>query len=131
MYQETAVKNDNEFVTTMKHFDEMQNEFGFQSVWSIYDHGVQDSDFAMLNKKLRQVVYEYVREDATTAEILADIDDGGKRASAQVTSWAVDGTIKSLWAAAESCIKQSGTHHVFIEDFELNEDGTLTLVTGS
>jgi len=49
----------------------------------------------------------------------------------QVSSLAVNGSIKALWAAAESCIKQSGTHHRYIEDFEFGEDGTLELVTGS
>ena len=49
----------------------------------------------------------------------------------QVSMTAIDGTIKSLWFAAESCIKQSGTHHRFIEDFEFGEDGTLILITGS
>jgi len=44
---------------------------------------------------------------------------------------AVDGTIKSLWFAANSCIRQSGTHHMYIEDFEMQEDGSLMLITGS
>jgi hypothetical protein len=57
--------------------------------------------------------------------------DGGKRSSEEVTMLAVDGSIKSLWFAAESCIRQSGTHHRYIEDFEIQEDGSLMLVTGS
>ena len=62
---------------------------------------------------------------------MADINDGGKRASAEVTMMAVDGSIKSLWFAAESCIRQSGTHHMYIENFHVLDDGSLELVTGS
>jgi hypothetical protein len=131
MYQDTITKEDNDFLTTVDHFANMQNKLGFSSVWSMLDCGVQDSDFSIFTNKLRQVVYEFIRPDATMEEIYADLQDGGKRSSVQVTSWAVNGSIKALWAAADSCIKQSGTHHNYIEDFEVMEDGTLELVTGS
>ncbi len=88
-------------------------------------------DFKIFTDKVRKVTYEYVRDDATKEELILDLKDGGKRSMSQVSMTAIDGTIKSLWFAAESCIKQSGTHHRFIEDFEFGEDGTLILITGS
>lgn len=115
----------------IEHFDDMQQELGMSTVWSMWDGGTVSADHAIFTPQMRRVVYEFVRDDATSQEIYADLEDGGKRSMAQVSSFAVDGTVKSLWAAAESCIKQSGTHHQFIEDFEVNEDGTLELITGS
>ena len=115
----------------IEHFDDMQQELGMSTVWSMWDGGTVSADHAIFTPKMRRVVYEFVRDDATSEEIYADLEDVGKRSMAQVSSFAVDGTVKSLWAAAESCIKQSGTHHQFIEDFEVNEDGTLELITGS
>ena len=115
----------------IEHFDDMQQELGMSTVWSMWDGGTMSEDHAIFTPQMRRVVYEFVRDDATSEEIYADLEDGGKRSMAQVSSFAVDGTVKSLWAAAESCIKQSGTHHQFIEDFKVNEDGSLELITGS
>jgi hypothetical protein len=131
MYRDTVTKEVDDFLTTIDHFTNMQNNLGFSSVWSMLDCGVQDSNYSIFTDKLRQVVYECISPDATMEDIYADLKDGGKRSSVQVTSWAVNGSIKALWAAADSCIKQSGTHHCYIEDFVLNDDGTLELVTGS
>lgn len=114
----------------MEHFDDLREELGYQSVWSMYDAGVQGLDFKMFKSAIR-VRYQFVREDATTAELVADMEDGGQRSMAEVTSIAVTGDIGGLWRAAESCIKQSGTHHRYIEAFEMQDDGTLMLITGS
>jgi hypothetical protein len=115
----------------MEHFEDMRVELGVDSVWSMWDFGTKGLDFEVFVKKMRKVTYEFVRADATVEELNADLRDGGKRSMVQVSSWAINGTIKSLWLAADSCIKQSGTHHRYIEDFEFGEDGTLELVTGS
>lgn len=115
----------------MEHFEDLRVELNLDSVWSIWDGGSMPADYALFTKKMRKVVYEFVRPDATIEDIEADLRDGGKRSSAQVSSWAVDGTVKNLWIAANSCIKQSGTHHSYIENFELLNDGSLDLVTGS
>ena len=115
----------------IEHFDDMQQELGMSTVWSMWDGGTMSEDHAIFTPQMRRVVYEFVRDDATSEEIYADLEDGGKRSMVQVSSFAVDGTVKSLWAAAESCIKQSGTHHSFIEDFQMQDDGSLALVTGS
>ena len=113
----------------MEYWNDMKDELNVKSIWSIHEAGSIDS--VIFTKRMRKVTYEFVRPDATSEELEADLRDGGKRASAEVSSWAVDGTVKSLWHAADSCISQSGTHHMYIEDFEMQDDGTLSLTTGS
>jgi len=120
-----------QFMDLINHYEDMREELGYQSVWSMTEFGAKDLDFQVIAKSAVRVRYQFVREDATIEEINADIADGGKRSMAEVTSIAVTGTIGGLWRAAESCIKQSGTHHMYIEDFEFGEDGTLMLITGS
>ena len=123
--------------STFQDFSKLQDQLGYTSIWSIVRDEPSDKcgDMSLsdhfFTPKPRTVRYEYVRDDATTEDLMLDIQDGGKRSSAEVTMLAVDGTIRSLWFAAESCIRQSGTHHRFIEDFEFNDDGSLTLITGS
>ena len=128
---DAATLEDEKMMDTMYHFDNLREELGYQSVWSMYDFGAQDLDFKVFAKSAIRVRYQYVREDATTAELVADMEDGGQRSMAEVTSIAVTGDIAGLWRAAEACIKLSGTHHRYIEDFEFGEDGTLMLITGS
>jgi hypothetical protein len=113
----------------MEYWNDMKDELNVKSIWSIHEAGSIDS--VIFTKRMRKVTYEFVRPDATSEELQADLRDGGKRASAEVSSWAVDGTVKSLWHAADSCISQSGTHHIYIEDLEIQEDGTVSLTTGS
>lgn len=118
-------------VIAMEHFEDMRQELDMYSVWSIWDGGCMNADDMLFTERQYRVVYQFVRDDATTEELLADIADGGKRASAEVSMTAVSGSVKDLWRAADSCIRQSGTHHAFIEDFRVRNDGTLELVTGS
>lgn len=120
-----------QFMDLINHYDDLREQQGFTSVWSMTEFGIKDLDFEVVKKSAIRVRYQFVRSDATIEEINADIADGGKRSMAEVTSIAVTGTIGGLWRAAESCIKQSGTHHMYIEDFEFGEDGTLMLITGS
>ena len=115
----------------MEHFEDMRQELEMDSVWSIWEAvSLQANDLLFKDRQYR-VVYNHVRHDATSEELWADIKDGGNRSSAQVSMFAPSGSIKDLWFAANSCIKQSGTHHSYIEDFEMQDDGSLLLVTGS
>ena len=115
----------------MEHFEDLRVDMGLDSVWSIWDAGPVDLETKMFSDCIRLVRYQFVRPDATVEEIEADLRDGGQRSMAEVTSFAVTGSIKNLWMAAESCIGQSRTHHRYIEDFEVQEDGSLMLITGS
>jgi hypothetical protein len=115
----------------MEHFDDMKTELCMDSVWSIWEAAALSADDLLFQDRQYRVVYNHVRHDATTEEIWADVKDGGNRADAQVSMFAPSGSIKHLWFAADSCIKQSGTYHSYIEDFEMQEDGSLLLITGS
>ena len=119
------------YTLCVEHFDNMKDQLGMSTVWSMWDGGTMSAEQAIFSDKMRKVTYDFVRPDATVEELDADLRNGTNSAMAQVSSFAVNGTVKSLWAAAESCIKQSGTHHSFIEDFEMQDDGSLALVTGS
>ena len=115
----------------MEHFDDMKTELCMDSVWSIWEAAALSADDLLFQDRQYRVVYNHVRHDATTEEIWADVKDGGNRADAQVSMFAPSGSFKHLWFAADSCIKQSGTYHSYIEDFQMQEDGSLLLITGS
>ena len=115
----------------MEHFEDMRQELEMDSVWSIWEAASLQANDLLFQDRQYRVVYNHVRHDATTEEIWADVKDGGNRADAQVSMFAPSGSIKHLWFAADSCIKQSGTHHSYIEDFEMQDDGSLLLITGS
>ena len=115
----------------MEHWDDMKIELGMDSVWSIWETGRVSADTMLLKDRQYLVRYQFVRSDSTCEEIYDDLQNGTKSSMAEVTMFAVSGSIKHLWFAADSCIKQSGTHHSYIEDFEMQEDGSLLLITGS
>ena len=120
-----------QFELDMEHWSDMQTELKMDSVWSIYDGGRMLSDTMLFKDRQYLVRYQYVRSDATIEELNADLTDGKNRTMAEVTMVAASGSIGDLWSAANSCIKQSGTHHSYIEDFQVQDDGTLVLITGS
>lgn len=121
---------DNEFAGKMRYFDSVRTVNELDSVWSIYE--IEDvNDIVPLGAGLKRITYEHVRNDATSEDLMADLKDGGKRASAMVSAFVAGDTWLDWWKAAESCIRQSGTHHRYIEDFVLQEDGSYELVTGS
>ena len=119
------------FELDMEHWDDLKTELGMDSVWSIYETGRVSAETSIFKDRQYLVRYQFVRPDCTSEELMLDMKDGGKRSMAEVTMFATNGSIKQLWFAANSCIKQSGTHHSYIENFEMQEDGTLMLVTGS
>ena len=108
----------------------LQDVNGFVSFWDISEAEELDYPTPFKTRNAR-MVYEFVRPDATTQEINADLQDGGKRSMAQVSSFIVGDDWMAMWHAAESCIRQSGTHHTYIEDFILHDDNSWMLITGS
>ena len=115
----------------MEHFDDMKTELCMDSVWSIWEAAALSADDLLFQDRQYLVRYQFVRSDSTCEEIYDDLQNGTKSSMAEVTMFAVSGSIKHLWFAANSCIKQSGTHHSYIEDFQMQEDGSLLLITGS
>jgi len=124
MFEDVSQKElENEvLLETIDHFIAMKEELGMVSQWSIYDGGMMDADAEIFKDKQYKVTYTYITE-------MGDSYDDVQWA--EVSMFAPSGSIKDLWFAANSCIKQSGTHHSYIENFEMQDDGTLALVTGS
>lgn len=103
------------FLQICDHFSNLQEDLGYESIWSISEVGFADLNHKIFTDKPRRVAYRYV-------------DSIGEK---EVSMLATNGSIKQLWFAAESCIRQSGTHHRYIENFYMQDDGSLLLVTGS
>ena len=126
----TQLAANEHFTNQMHKFDKVKNTEGLNTTWSIYE--VSDVYAKAAIKTVgKKVVYETVDLNASDEEVAADILDGGHRSSAVFSSFVGGDTWLDLWKAAESVIKQSGTHHSFIEDFTMNEYGTIELTTGS
>ena len=109
----------------MEHFDDLKTELGYDTTWSM-DSGIMNLDQAIFTDKPRVVTYKCIKEMGATMDDVTYIT---------FTAVAENGTVGALWKAAESCYQQAklaiGDWHYFVEDFELQEDGSLCLVTGS
>jgi len=124
---DTTVKFENvdEFELFMEHTIEIQEDLGYQTVWSISETGTNGLDYKIFKGENYLVHYKCIRT----------MDDKMNATWVGYTAVAKDGSIGELWKAAESCYQQAqannGDWHAFIEDFEMQDDGSLQLVTGS
>ena len=118
-------EEDKKMFEEMDHFDALKTEQGYETVWSI-ETGIRPLDYSIFTNKPRLVTYKCIKEMGAT------FDDVTYET---ITCMAQNGTIGALWTAAESCFKQAklalGDWHYFIENFEVQDDGSLSLVTGS
>lgn len=109
------------------HFQDLQDELGYSTVWSIDDAGSVGLDFEILTSKPRKVVYKCIESMGDTLD--------SETNWIEFSSMAVNGSVGELWRAAESCFQQAknaiGDWHYFIESFEVQEDGSLELWMGS
>ena len=113
------------FELEMEHFDDLKAELGYATTWSM-GQGVMALDQKIFTDKTRVVTYKCIAEMGDTMDDVTWMT---------FTAVAMNGTVSELWKAAESCFQQAkaalGDWHYFVEDFELQEDGSLSLVTGS
>ena len=113
------------FELEMEHFDELKAELGYDTVWSM-DSGILNLDQKILTDKARVVTYKCIKNMSNSGHGVEWIT---------FTAVAEDGSVGALWKAAESCYQQAklaiGDWHYFVENFEVQEDGSLSLVTGS
>lgn len=130
MISMTQLAANEHFTNQMEKFNEVRNTEGLNTTWSIYEVSDVYAE-AAIKTAGKKVVYETIDPDATDAEVALDISDGGHRSTAVYSSFVGGDTWLDLWKAAESVITQSKTHHKFIEDFTMNDDGTIELTTGS
>ena len=112
-----------EMTLMFEHFDDLKAELGYSTVWSMSDTALP-LDFKIFSDKQRIVTYKCIK----------NMSNSGHAVEWQTfTSIAKDGTIGGLWEAAENCFKQAelalGDWHIYVEDFEVQDDGTLELVT--
>ena len=116
---------DKAFEAEMNHYDRLKLQFGFQTVWSL-SSGILQADQMIFQDKPYVVKYKVIAEMGDT------MDDVTWET---FTAVAKNGSVKELWTAAESCFQQAklavDDWHYFVEDFALQNDGTLELVTGS
>ena len=123
--KETPVFEDvDAFELEMEHFDELKAELGYETVWSM-DSGIMNLDQKIFSDKARVVTYKCIKEIKSMNDVTY----------ITFTAVAENGTVGALWKAAESCYQQAklaiGDWHYFVENFEVEEDGSLSLVTGS
>ena len=113
------------FELEMEHFDDLKAELGYATTWSM-GQGIMSLDQKIFTDKTRVVTYKCIAEMGDTMDDVTWMT---------FTAVAMNGTVGELWKAAESCFQQAkaalGDWHYFVEDFELQEDGSLSLVTGS
>jgi|TARA_B110000858_G_scaffold32024_1_gene35374 hypothetical protein len=107
-----------------EHYDDLKNELGYDTVWDM------NFDLARLDKKVfkdKPYIVKY--------ECIKNINDDLKIELVTFTAVTKDGTVGELWKAAESCYQQAklfvGDWHIYIEDFEMQDDGSLSMITGS
>ena len=112
---------------SIEHFSELKKELGYDTVWSMDSYGhTPGLDFKIFTDKPRVVKYKCIEKMGDTVDDVTWIT---------FTAVAENGTLGAMWKAAESCFQQAklaiGDWHYFVEDFEMQDDGTLNLVTGS
>jgi len=125
MFDETVKFEDvDTFELEMEHYDDLKSQLGYQTVWSM--DGIFQLDQKIFTDKPRVVNYKCIKEMGATMDDVTWIT---------FTAVAKDGTVGALWEAAESCFQQAklaiGDWHYFIENFDVKEDGSLELITGS
>lgn len=110
----------------IQYWGEQQDALGFETVWSIWE--CSDVNQNLLKNKSHRVFYRFLAADATVEQIM-----NGTAQEIEVSAFTAGGSVRDLWAAAESCFKQAkaqGDWHRYIENFELTDDG-FEMVMGS
>lgn len=82
----------------------------------------------LFKNKSHRVFYRFLASDATVDQIMS-----GTAQEIEVSAFTAGGSVRDLWAAAETCYqqaKQQGDWHKFIENFEATDEG-FEMVMGS
>ena len=113
-----------QFELEYEQYSDLKDQLGYDTVWSI--EGIRPLDRGFFTDKPRVIKYKCIKEMGPT------FDD---TIWETFTAVAENGTVGALWKAAESCYQQAklavGDWHYFIENFDVQEDGSLELTTGS
>jgi hypothetical protein len=112
---------------SIQYWGEQQDELGFETVWSIWE--ARDISQSLCKNRPYRVYYRFYAKDTTVEQLMNDTAQ-----EIEVSSLAVNGTVRELWRAAESCFQQAkaqGDWHKFIEDFQIDDNGEFELTMGS
>ena len=99
-----------------------QEELGFETVWSIWGDKIVDLNDRVVNEErdMYRVTYRAFDENMQEYEF---------------SSFTATNTVEGFWRAAESVFQQAkrsvGDWHLFVEGFELAEDGSFRMWAGS
>lgn len=114
----SSYQRDQEIIDNqIAYFSHVAESAGFSSVWSLLDVKNLHHNHPYTGVNVLQYDYESSHRRWQPGTLMIPIK--GPR-------WI------HLWEAADQAIRESGDdHHIFIEGFRKNEDGTLSLYTGS
>jgi hypothetical protein len=118
---------DQQFEAKMNYFYGVKEALGYDTVWSMYE--VDNVDQNILKEGIKRVCYVFYAAGSTVEQLMNDTAE-----MIEVSAFAASGSVRDLWAAAESCFQQAkaqGDWHCYIEDLELRDDGSFELVMGS
>ena len=105
-----------------------QEELGYVSRWSMGEDTQMETK--IFTDKTRRITYTVYARDVTVEEL-----QNGTAQQVMFSTFATDGTVAAFYRAGEFLIKcameQEGDWHIFIEDFECQDDGSFAMVTGS
>ena len=119
---EMRTKQMNKIYAVIEDLDNKRNEQGFETRWSMFDEEIVDLNDRVVNEErdMYRVTYRAFDENLQEYEF---------------SSFTATNTVEGFWRAAESVYQQAkrsvGDWHVFVEGFELVEDGSFRLTTGS
>ena len=119
---EMRTKQMNKIYAVIEDLDNKRNEQGFETRWSMFGEEIVDLNDRVVNEErdMYRVTYRAFDENLQEYEF---------------SSFTATNTVEGFWRAAESVYQQAkrsvGDWHVFVEGFELVEDGSFRLTTGS
>ena len=118
---------DQDFHNKMNYFAGVRDAMNYDTVWSIYE--AEHAGTQIFTDKVRRVFYRFYTKDVTTEQLISNTAQ-----MAEVSTSIAGGSVRDLWAAAEELFQQAkaaGDWHYFIEDFKMQDDGSLELTMGS
>ena len=112
----------NKVYAVIEDLDNKRNEQGFETRWSMFGEEIVDLNDRVVNEERDTYRVTYRAFDENLKEY-------------EFSSFTATNTVEGFWAAAESVFQQArrevGDWHVFVEGFNLVEDGSFRLTTGS
>ena len=121
------VFQEDQVMEKIRYWGDQRDALGYETVWSMWEW--TDIDQNIFRDSVKRVCYQFYGKNVTVKELM-----DGTAEMIEVSAFAASGSVRDLWAAAESCYqqaKQQGDWHRFIEDIELRDDGYFELTMGS